>query len=241
MLYIIGLGLNTEGMSAEGKEIIKTAKKIYLEGYTVDFPYTMGELDEIIQKKIHVLNREDVESLQFIDEARRGNIAFLVYGNPLTATTHITIYDECIKSGIKCKIIQAASILDAVGETGLQIYKFGKIASMPKWNVKKHFTPDSFMEILKQNRSIDAHSLILADIGLDFQDALKQLEISAKKHEFEIKELVVCQCLGSKHSKIFYESFEKFKEFTGIRLPYCIIIPGKMHFVESDFLNAYAR
>lgn len=238
MLYLIGLGLNKEGISKEGLEIAKRSKKIYLENYTVDFPYKIGELSEILGKDIIPLNREDVEGLEFIDEAQKKDVVLLVYGSPLTATTHIAILDECEKSGIKCKVIYAASVFDVIAETGLQLYKFGKVVSMPAW--KKSFEPDSFMEIVKENQSIFAHSLILIDIGLDIQDSLNQLEKSAKNHNFKLGKLILCQQLGEKKQKIFYKSLDELKEFTGVRKPYCLIIPSdKLHFTEKEYLKRF--
>lgn len=237
MLYLIGLGLNKKGISVGGLEIAKRCKKIYLENYTVDFPYSVGELTEIIGKKIISLGREEVESMEFIDDAKRSDIAFLVYGSPLMATTHVTILDECEKSKIKTGVIQGPSVFDAVAETGLQVYKFGKTASMPAW--KKSFTPDSFMEIVKDNQKIKAHTLILIDIGLDFRDALKQLEKSAENHKVKLDKLIVCQSLGTKNQKILYRSMEELREFTGVKKPYCIIIPSEMHFMEKDFTEKF--
>lgn len=239
MLYIIGLGLNVKGISLEGVEILKKCKKVYLENYTVDYPYSKEQLQEVVGKKITLLNREEVEEFEFIDEAQRKDVGLLVYGHPLIATTHITLLQECQKSGIRTKIVHSASILDAVSETGLQAYKFGKVASMPAW--KKSFEPDSFMEIIKENKSIKAHSLILIDIGLEFQSALEQLEKSAKKNNLKINQLIVCQNLGTNKQKIFYKNIEEFKEFTGIRKPYCIIIPGKLHFLEKEVLESYQK
>ena len=51
---------------------------------------------------------------------------------------------------------------------------------MPKW--EENFKPDSFLGIIQKNNSIRAHSLILIDIGLDFKDALNQLETAAKNN-----------------------------------------------------------
>ncbi len=238
MLYIIGLGLNSKGISIEGFEIVKRCKKVYLENYTVDFPYSFEELSEVFSgKKIIPLEREDVESFKFIDESEKTDVALLVYGSPLIATTHIAIIDEAIKSGIKTKVIHSASVIDGVARTGLQLYKFGKIASMPEWKPEKNFTPDSFMNIIKENQKINAHSLILIDIGLDFQEALKQLEESAKKHEIKIDKIILCQALGTRHEKIFYKEINEFKEFTGVRKPYCMILPGNLHFIEKEFLD----
>ena len=235
MLYLIGLGLNSKGISLQGMDVLKKCKRVYLENYTVDFPYSEGELKEVIQKKIFPANREFIESCKIVDEAKKMDVALLIYGNPLTATTHISLIQEAQASGVKCKIIYSASILDAIAETGLQIYKFGKITSMPEW--KKNYTPDSFIEIVKQNQSIDAHTLILIDIGLEFHEAIKQLDISAKKYKINLKQILLCQCLGTRNQKIFYKTISEFQEFTSVKKPYCIIIPGKLHFIEKESLE----
>ena len=236
MLYLIGLGLNLHGISSEGLETAKRCKKLYLENYTVDFTYTRDELETFIGKKIESVDREFVEGLEFIDEADKKDVALLVYGSPLTATTHIAILDECEKSGIKYKVIYAGSVFDAVAECGLQLYKFGKVTSMPAW--KKSFEPDSFMEVVKENESIGAHSLILIDIGLDFPNAFEQLEKAAKIHKVQLKKLIVCQQLGIR-TKFLYRTLEETREFTGVKKPYCIIIPGKLHEMEKEFLENF--
>ncbi len=236
MLYLIGLGLNVDGISTYGLETMKRCKKVYLENYTVDFPYSIGELTHFLDKKVEEADREKVESLEIVDEASRKDVALLIYGSPLTATTHITLIEEAKKAGIRYKIIYNASIFDAVAETGLQLYKFGKVASMPGW--KKSYKPTSFMKIVQQNKSMLAHSLILVDIGLKFQDALEQLKIAAEKHDIKLDKIVVCQALGTKKRRIIYKSMEDLEEYLAVQSPYCLIIPSKMHFVEKEVLNS---
>jgi len=239
MLYIIGLGLDKKGLTREGMEAVEKCKRIYLENYTVDFPYTAHQLEEMIVKKILPADREKVENLSIVDEAKKMNVALLVYGSPLTATTHITLIDECKVSGIKYKVIHNASIFDAITETGLQLYKFGKVASMPAW--KKSFEPDSFIEIVKENISIGAHSLILIDIGLEFSEAFKQLKIAADKHTFNLNKLVICQAMGTKNQKILYRDLWELEDFNGVKKPYCLIVPSKkLHPVEKTFLEGFA-
>ena len=237
MLYLIGLGLNVDGISKFGLDIVKRCKKIYLENYTVDLPYTKHQVEEVVNKKISNADREFIESLKIIDEAAKLDVALLVYGSPLTATTHITLLQEAKASGIKTKVIYNASVFDAVAETGLQLYKFGKIASMPQW--KKNYEPDSFMKIVQENQSSKAHSLILVDIGLEFQEALEQLEKAAKAYDIKLSRLVLCQRLGTQNRKISYKTIEEFKEFSGVRKPYCLIIPSKLHFMEKEVLEEF--
>lgn len=240
MLYLIGLGLNVEGISQQGLEIVKKCKRVYLENYTISFPYSEGELREKLGiNKIISADRQFVESEKIVDEAKKLDVALLIYGSPLTATTHISLIEEAKRLNIKYKVIYSSSILDAVAGTGLQVYKFGKIASMPKWDEKKKFTPDSFMEIVKENQSIESHSLILIDIGLGFQDALDQLKKSCENKNIKLSKIIVCQQLGCKYEKIHYKTLKELEEFSGVREPYCIIIPGKLHFIEKRMLESF--
>lgn len=236
MLYLIGLGLNEKSISLEGLEVIKKCKKIYLDTYTVNFPYSEKNLEKIIKKKIISANRDIIESDKLIKEGKKENVALLIYGSPLTATTHITLIEEAKKNKVKCEVIYNASIFDAIAETGLQIYKFGKIASMPKW--QKNFTPSSFIEVVKKNLEIDAHSLILIDISLDLKDAIEELEKSAREYNLKLDKIVICSRMGTKDKKIIYEKPENLKN-REIKKPYCVIIPSKLHFIEQEVLEKF--
>ena len=125
-------------------------------------------------------------------------------------------------------------MFDALGETGLQLYKFGKISSMPKW--QEHFTPVSFLESVLQNRKIDAHTLILVDIGLKFENAINEMEIASKETGIKIDKIVVCSKVGLS-GKIYYGSLKKLKS-KKVPAPFCFIVPGKMHFLEEEGLKS---
>lgn len=236
MLYLIGLGLNEKGISLEGLEVLKKCKKVYLESYTVDFPYTIAKLSKIIGKKIIKLDREKVENNGIVEEAKEKNICLLVYGSPLFATTHISLIMEAEKQNVELKVIYSSSVFDAIAETGLQLYKFGKVSSLTKWG--KNFEPDSFLDIIYQNESIGAHSLILIDIGLDLIDSLNELETSIERKKMSIDKLVVCSNLGTLKSKIYYGTIRELKA-KKIIAPYCLIIPGEMHFLEKEALERF--
>ncbi len=236
MLYLIGLGLNEKGISLEGKEALKKCRKIYLENYTVEFPYSLPKLEKAVGRKIIKLQREKVENNGIIEEAKRENIALLVYGAPLFATTHISLILEAEKQKVELKVIYSSSVFDAIAETGLQLYKFGKISSLTKWG--KNFEPDSFFDIILQNKSIKAHSLILVDIGLKLEDALNELEISAQRKKSTIDKLIACSNLGTSKARIYYGTIRELKA-KKIPAPYCFIIPGEMHFLENEALERF--
>ncbi len=228
MLYLIGLGMNEKSISLEAREAVEKCGKIYLENYTVEFPYAIKELEEAVGKKVIPANRELVESEKLINEAKKENIALLVYGSPLFATTHITLIQEAKKKGIRYGVIYNASVLDSVAETGLQVYKFGKITSLP------NFEADSFVEAVRGNQKINSHSLILVDIGMKFGEAVKRLEKIA-----EGEKIVVCSRLGTKEKKIFYGSLNELGN-KKVKAPFCFIIPGKLHFMEKEVLESFS-
>lgn len=234
MLYIIGLGLTERGISKEGLLAIEKCKKVYLENYTVDFPYALEELH--LGKKIEVLERKDIESNRLIKEAKSKKIALLVYGSPLFATTHMSLIIDAEKQKVKTRVIYSASIFDAIAETGLQLYKFGKIASMPFW--RNNYEPDSFLDIVKDNQSINAHSLILIDIGMNFKKSLVQLEMAAHNKDIKIDKLIVCSKMGSREKEVYYGTFEELRK-KDIEKPFCFIIPNELHFLEGEGLGRF--
>jgi len=230
MLYLIGLGLNENGISKEGLLALERSKKVYLEGYTVDFPYKMRDL-KLGKKKIVRLSRREVESDKLIKEAKSTKVALLVYGSPLFATTHMTLISDAQKMGVRTRVIYSASIFDAIAGTGLQQYKFGKTTSLPTQEA-------DFLGYVKENQSIQAHSLILVDIGMDYEEALERLEYQSKKEKVKIDKIVVCSRAGTEKSQILYGKIDKLKDFE-VRRPFCFIIPSKMHFMEEEALNRF--
>ena len=230
--YLIGLGLNERGISLHGKKILKNCTKIYLENYTVELPYTIKELEKQLKIKVEQADREKVESENIVDEAKDKDIALLVYGSPLSATTHISLINKCKREKIKYKILYSASIFDAVAESGLQLYKFGKTASVPRW--QKNFTPTSFIDIIKDNQKIVAHTLILIDIGLNFEELKEQLK-KTKSSLFNSEKIIVCSQLGIK-SKFYYDKLENI-DAEKVRAPFCLIVPGKISESEKEAMK----
>ena len=231
--YLIGLGLNLKSATTEALEVIEESDKIYLENYTVDFPYTLKELENQLKRKIISLKRESVEDESIINESKKQDIALLVYGNPLSATTHISLIIKCKKENIPYKIIHSESILTAIAESGLQLYKFGKTASMPKF--QKSFEPDSWFDIILENQKIKAHTLLLTDIELSSKDAISQLKKISEKRNTSIEKIIICSQVGH-NTKIYYNTLKNLDK-KQIPLPFCIIIPSELHFIEQEALD----
>lgn len=242
MLYIIGLGLDKEDMSIKALNSIKKCKRIFMETYTSDLPYSFKDIEKFLYKetkgklkKIDIVDRKFVEEDNMMfEEAKRHDVALLVPGDPLSATTHSELIVRAEKFDVQIKVIHAPSIMTAIGETGLQLYKFGKTASIPKW--QKSFEPESFYDIVQQNKKINAHTLLLIDIGLQVSEALKELKEVAKRRNDKIWEVIICSNLGTDKAEIKIGKIDALinKSF---KLPACIILPAPMHFFEQEFFK----
>lgn len=64
--------------------------------------------------------------------------------------------------GIKVRVIHNASIMNAVGACGLQLYRFGEAVSIVFFT--DSWRPDSFYDKLLANHKMGLHSLCLLDI-----------------------------------------------------------------------------
>src|SRR3989338_1245839 len=134
-LYLISIGLNDEkDITLKGLEAVKKCDFVYLENYTSKLNTQIGYLEKLYGKKIIPAGRELVEmdaQKSILQQAKSKNVAFLVAGDVFAATTHIDMFLRAKKLGIDIKIVHNASVLTAIGITGLQLYKFGRTTSIP--------------------------------------------------------------------------------------------------------------
>lgn len=234
MLYLIGLGLGSEkSLTIEGLEAAKKCECCF-ESYTSKYESLEG-LEKLIGKKIKILKRGDVEegSQKILDSAKKKDIAVFVIGDPLAATTHAGLIIEARKRGIPIKIIHNASIFSAIAECGLQLYKFGRTATIPYAR-----QTESVKDALEGNRKLGLHTLLLLDLDAPnrrYMSVKEALEILLEKKIISGKEkLIAAHISGS--SQIFYGIPEELAK-KKIDAPSVLIVPGKLHFMEKDFLE----
>ena len=165
-LTFIGLGLFDEkDISLKGLEEIHNCDKVFAEFYTSNLVGTnMKKIEKKIGKSVEIFTRAETErGEKIINSAQHKNIVFLTAGDPMTATTHIDLRLRAMKLGIKTKIIHASSIITAVpGLLGLQNYKFGRTTTLVF--PEKDYFPTSPYSVIKENKNMGLHTLILLDI-----------------------------------------------------------------------------
>lgn len=247
-LYFIGLGLNNEkDITINGLEAVKKCDVVYLENYTSILNCKKEDLEKFYGKKIILARRNIVEAddNEIIENAKTKNVAFLVIGDPLVATTHVDLFLRAKKEGIRCNIIHNSSIVSAVGVTGLQVYKFGKITSIPLENENVEGPYD----VLRDNLSLGLHTLFLLDLDpieekfLSINDAIRYLlKVELKRNEkiFSEKTLCVgCARIGSESQVIKAGTAKELLKINFGKQVHCLIVHGKLHFVEEEMLNLW--
>ncbi len=243
-LALIGLGLYSEkDLSLNGIEELKKSDKVYMELYTGKWQGSMENLKKLIGKEIVTLERKDLEenSRRIISESKKQNVSILVQGDPLIATMHSSLISEAKKLGIETKIVHNSSIVSAIAETGLHVYKIGQVVTIPFPEKTKGKKPKSTFNSIKENKKRDLHTLCLLDIVTEEGkymtinegvDILLSWKIISKTDK-----IVVFAKAGSTQPVILYKTAEEMIKKKIKDTPAVIIIPGKLHFTEKEYLE----
>ena len=245
MLFLVGVGLSSKDLTYRAVAVCKKSH-IFVDKYTsfID-DKTISAIKRFTRKEIKTLSRSDLEenAERLVQLAKSENVAILVGGDPLIATTHKILFLIAKKSKVRIEVVHASSVFTAViGESGLDFYRFGKVATIPSWSA--HYSPKSFYETIKTNIQNNLHSLLLLDYNqenktsLDLKEAIRILEEAKKSYKDLLindnTEILIAQNIASRGSR-----FIRTKISTAKRLPInkgltAIIIPAKLTDIERE-------
>lgn len=171
VLYIIGLGLGDEkDITVRGLETVKKCSAVFLEFYTSMLGIDNNKLESFYGVPVTLADRYMVESEaeQIYERALNEDVAFLVVGDPLCATTHTDLMLRARNIGVRVEVIHNASAMGAAAASGLQLYQFGYTVSIPLF--EGDWRPDSFYSRIGYNSQGGMHSLCLLDIKMKEPD-----------------------------------------------------------------------
>lgn len=162
------------------------------------------------------------------------------------------------------QVVHNASIMNAVGCTGLQLYRFGQTTTVVFWT--ERWRPTSFYERIVENQKLGLHTLCLLDIKVKEQS--EENMARGKKVYEPPRYMTVNQCLeqlleaeqvhgaGATAPESLVVGVARvgqpgqviragpiralLKEEFGPPL-HSVIVPGHLHDLERDFLQAYWR
>jgi diphthine methyl ester synthase len=208
----------------------------------------------------------EMESDEILKDADSKDVAFLVVGDPFSATTHTDLALRCRQHEppIPTQTLPNASILTAVGATGLSLYNFGQTVSMVFFT--ESWKPASFYDRVAENASLGFHTLMLLDIKVKEPDlqALARGKILYEKPRF----MTVAQCasqmleiederqqaicgkdtlavgvarLGSDNQQIVAGTLEELSKADLGRPLHSLVLCGKkMHEMEWEYVRGFA-
>lgn len=181
-----------------------------------------------------------------------------------SATTHSDLVLRARELHIPTRTIHNASIMNAVGATGLQLYNFGQTVSMVFF--LDNWKPTSFYDRVAENRKIGLHTLVLLDIKVKEQSienmargrkiyepprymtvaecAAQMLESEAIRGEgvYGANSLAVGVArLGAIDQKLVAGTLQQLSEADlGPPLHSVILLGSRTHDLERDFIREWA-
>ena len=231
-LTLIGTGVSFD-LTLSAIEAIKSCDESFIETYTNPIDISLIKaIESLSGKQIAHITREKVESKFLIEKAKTKSICLLCSGDPMMATTHVSLLIDARSANVTTKIIHNSSIFSvAMGKSGLQSYRFGKTATLV--NPRDNYKPNSSLQIIRDNQIANAHTLILLDTEPKPMEAKYALEVLK-----EFDSAIVISKAGYLDEKVTYGKISDLTKRSDLgSTPFCIIIPAKLHLVEEEYLE----
>ncbi|MCX8208060.1 MAG: diphthine synthase [Sulfolobales archaeon] len=248
-LYLVGAGLSARYLTLEALEVIEKADYVFVDTYTGRID--PRDLEKIVSKPLVEVSRRDLEErsgkdvLKLLAEGRR--VALLVPGDPLVATTHISLLLEAHSRGFECRVVPGVSIVPAaLTFSGLMVYKIGKIATVvyPKNGILFEYPYD----VIKANDSLNLHTLLLLEydgekgVAMKFREAIEILrEIEEKRGEGVVREerlVSVAAALGYPNFSVCIGELRRVSELEIEEVPQTLVfVSPKPHPIEVEAMK----
>lgn len=249
MLWFVGLGIGgVDSLSDKTRKIIGSSDIVYLEQFTS--PMSEEETNKIknlVDGEFKIAPRWLVEDgKEILQNAKTKNVALLSFGDPYIATTHIELRTRAISEKIQTATIHASSaVTSLIGECGLHYYKVGKTVT-----IMSGIPSTSAYYTIYDNLRVGNHTVILLEYNqdknffLEPKDALQSL-LDAEKEQTrkvisESTYAIIASRIGTGNQKITAGNIGSLFRVDFGAPPHSIVIPGTLHFTESDALKALA-
>jgi diphthine synthase len=247
MLWFVGLGISgAKSIPHEALEVLSKADIVYLEQFTSPIGKSdLAKIKKMTNGEFKAAKRWLVEDgNEILKKAKRKKVVLLSYGDPYIATTHIELRTRAIQEKIKTYSIHASSSLTSmIGECGLQFYKVGKIATIMS-EMNSLTTP---YYVIYKNIIEGNHTVLLLEYNQDkdfFLDpkvallGLIETEKGQKRNVINYSTYaIVASRIGFKDQSIISGKISSLKKVNFGKPPHTVIIPGRLHFTESDALK----
>ncbi len=246
MLTFVGLGLYDErSITLEGQAAIRGADHVFAEQYTSRLAgATVRDLERFHGVDIERRDRAGVEQHPgaILQPAETDDVAFLVGGDPLVATTHVDLRLRAHDQGIDTRIVHGTSAQTAAaGLTGLQNYRFGKATTLPFPGSRGPAVPDSVIETLHENWTRGLHTLVYLDIEAAEDRYLTADAAAATLADATDDVLAVAVARAGSQAPVVAADRLSALAARDFGSPlHFLVVPGRLHELEAEALIAFA-
>jgi diphthine synthase len=249
MIYLLGVGWSKDDVTQRTLSIIRKSK-VFVDRYTSIISEDFAKfIASEAGSELHYLSRSEMEegARKLIAQGKSSDIAIVTGGDPLIATTHKILFIEAKKEKIPMEVIHAPSVFTAaIGESGLDFYRFGRTFTIPKWS--EHYKPLSFYETLASNQANNSHSIALLDYEqekmqtIPLKSAIEVLEKAEAHYKKGIikgeKKVFVLHNLCLKEEKKSFITLKEAKEMEATGGVTTVIIPANLTDIEKEIITA---
>lgn len=251
MLWFVGTGINGyRGLSLAALDVLKECNTIYVERFTSALSdEDLKGLSTLVGKEVKPVQRSFVEDgREILENAKKSEVALVTYGDPLIATTHSELRARAARNSIKTKVLHSASgIASIMGETGLHVYKFGRMVTM----MSEPQSAISVYNTIFENLLAGSHTLILTEYSHDKIEEpfflapaavfkmLLDVEHDQRHQIFSDNTFaIVASRVGQDDQRITSGKVSSLVKINFGAGPHTVIITGSMHFTESEAVAA---
>jgi len=250
MFYLIGIGLKPGHLTLEARQAIGGCDRVFLDTYTSTYAEGSAEdLKKVVEKPIIALGRKGIEEdfHLVLKEAKASgeNVALLVFGNALSATTHVQLLLDAKKKGLETRVVAGISIYNFLGAIGLDQYRFGRTCTIVA--PKENYGPESFYDVIESNYNNGLHSLCLLDIEAEKDKLMTVAEalailakIEKKKGKGILKKatLIGLFSLGNEKQKVKVAALNVLMRSSFALFPQSLIVAASLTEKEQEALGA---
>ncbi|MGC9209873.1 MAG: diphthine synthase [Acidilobus sp.] len=247
MLTLVGAGLGPKSVTPAARRALEQADLVIVDSYTSPGSQWLLDVVAPLGKKVIVASRAMLEegSAQVIDMARTSNVALVVAGDPLVATTHSSLVIEARSRGVDVKIVPGLSgPLTSISASGLQFYRFGRKVTIPgPWRGVKA-TSVAYWAL--GNLCLDLHTLLLLDVSPEggqlpppqAVNILREELVQLVKDEWKgLGDLLVLTIsVTDDGASVSYSTLSRPEGLATIT-PSSLILPSRLHPMEAEFLR----
>ncbi len=250
MLLLVGMGVHgVRGIPLGALEDLRRCDVVLLDSYTspIDVGRALEDLRSLLGAEVREATRDVLEDVSGIVRAASSRcVGLVIPGDVFVATTHDALRQEALRSGVEVRVWHSSSIVNAaLARVGLHVYKLGFVGTLVAGPPQAAYRP--YFGVTAALRG-GMHSLLLLQHdgrtgeGIDVPQALRALQEAEASWRLGTfgpdRVLIVASRLFSASESVrVLRLGEALEEDFGDH-PHVIIVPGRLHFTESESMEA---